>query len=177
MSTHTDSTPAAPAEAPDKGVGCDALLAVLDNLEGLAERWEATPVWHEPLFRDGRININTGDLHDIAVLLRWAQETRKTLADYLALSSIDGRVERQPLRAKLKSLSSANDKVEPALARQRILAPCGPNLLPSLDGPPKPLGFAASDGSNDWFGRNARTRVRRLLLAATPSLTILLLRL
>ena len=28
MSTQPDSTPAATAEAPDKGVGCDALLAV-----------------------------------------------------------------------------------------------------------------------------------------------------
>ena len=108
MSTQPDSTPAATAEAPDKGVGCDALLAVLENLEWLAERWESTPVWHEPLFRDGRININTGDLHDITVLLRWAQETRKTLAVYLALSSIGGRSERQPLRAKLKALSAAN---------------------------------------------------------------------
>lgn len=32
MSTQPDSTPAATAEAPDKGVGCDALLAGLRTL-------------------------------------------------------------------------------------------------------------------------------------------------
>lgn len=31
-------------------------------------------------------------------------ELRKTLREYLALSSIDGRAERQPLREKLKAL-------------------------------------------------------------------------
>jgi hypothetical protein len=115
MTTDNEIKQAAPAETPDSGrCAVDALLAVLENLEGLAERWESTPVWHEPLFREGRININTGDLHDIAVLLRWAKETRKTLADYLALSSIDGRAERQSLRAKLKALSPPNTKISGA---------------------------------------------------------------
>ena len=31
MSTHPVSTPAAPAKAQDKGVGCDALLALLNE--------------------------------------------------------------------------------------------------------------------------------------------------
>lgn len=76
-----NSTPQVSAGAPRPGVGSSDLLAALENLEGLAERWESTPVWHEPLFRDGRININTGDLHDIAVLFRWAQRAHAALED------------------------------------------------------------------------------------------------
>ena len=40
MSTQTDSTPQAPAKAPDKGVGCDALLAVLNEWKKRVARLE-----------------------------------------------------------------------------------------------------------------------------------------
>ncbi len=49
------------------------LPALLKNLEALAERWEQTPVWHDPPFLDGEVHIRTGHLRDIAALVRWAQ--------------------------------------------------------------------------------------------------------
>lgn len=37
MSTQHDSTPNAPAEAPDKGVVCDALVSILEGAAQIAE--------------------------------------------------------------------------------------------------------------------------------------------
>lgn len=54
-------------------VASDALLAAVKRLEPLAERWEETTVWHDPPFYDGRINIDTGDLKDIATVVRAIQ--------------------------------------------------------------------------------------------------------
>ena len=45
MSTQPDSTPQATAEAPDKGVGCDALLAS-ENERPNAPVWKSY-VWHK----------------------------------------------------------------------------------------------------------------------------------
>ena len=47
------------------------LYAAVKNLEELAQRWEDTPCWHNPVFRDGQISISTGKLHDIYVVIRW----------------------------------------------------------------------------------------------------------
>lgn len=50
------------------------LLAAVERLEGLAERWEETEVWHEPTpFLNGTIKITTGDLRDIATIVRGIQ--------------------------------------------------------------------------------------------------------
>lgn len=48
-------------------------LSAVGRLDGLAERWEETTVWHEPPFLDGEIHITTGDLKDIATLVRHVQ--------------------------------------------------------------------------------------------------------
>lgn len=52
MSTQPDSTPAATAEAPDKGVGCDALLALIrsepdtdSHIFRWEGKWEVTNEW------------------------------------------------------------------------------------------------------------------------------------
>jgi hypothetical protein len=61
------------AEQPSpEGLSSSALLAA-ERLEGLAERWEETEVWHDPPFLDGRINITTGELRDISTVVRFIQ--------------------------------------------------------------------------------------------------------
>ena len=52
------------------------LLSVAEKLRPLAERWEKTEVWHNPLFLSGKINITTGDLRNISELLRRLQQYR-----------------------------------------------------------------------------------------------------
>lgn len=60
MSTENVSTPAAPAEAPDKGVGCDALLAVR------LSAWE----WHHFLseIEDGILCVANRDQTNARIL-------------------------------------------------------------------------------------------------------------
>ena len=52
------------------------LLSVAEKLTPLAERWEKTDVWHDPLFLSGKIEITTGDLKNISELLRRLQQYR-----------------------------------------------------------------------------------------------------
>jgi hypothetical protein len=49
----------------------------VDSLVGLAERWETTKVWHNPPFLDGNIEINTGNLRDISIVVREMQKVLK----------------------------------------------------------------------------------------------------
>ena len=51
-------------------LGSTPLFDALERLQGLAERWNETEVWHDPPFLDGTIKINTGDLRDIATVCR-----------------------------------------------------------------------------------------------------------
>ena len=38
-----------------------------DTLKKLSKRWNDTPEWHDPPFLDGKIQITTGDLREIAI--------------------------------------------------------------------------------------------------------------
>jgi hypothetical protein len=42
----------------------------LERVQGLADRWDSTEVWHNPPFHDGRIHIDTGDLHAISNVMK-----------------------------------------------------------------------------------------------------------
>lgn len=46
------------------------LFDAITRLQGLADRWNDTPEWHNPPFLDGRIHITTGGLRDIATACR-----------------------------------------------------------------------------------------------------------
>ena len=51
MSTQPDSTPQAPSEAPDKGVGCDALLASDGHIYEINQGYSGIYIMH----RDGTV--------------------------------------------------------------------------------------------------------------------------
>lgn len=121
MSTQPDSTPAATAEALDKGVGCDALLAGLRTLalraypelkssricsrhrdQGHYECTICYPDWHALLSEHMRVS---GELYD----------------QLLALSGLrdpdNGRIGTSAIVAELRrKLSSANTEVRHARA-------------------------------------------------------------
>lgn len=66
------------AQKPANPCACDPeLAAAVERLRGLAERWEETPEWHDPPFLEGQIQITTGELRDIAILLRRFQNTHE----------------------------------------------------------------------------------------------------
>lgn len=79
------------------------ILQAANRLEHLAERWERTEVWHEPPFLDGRIHITTGDLKDIATLVRSIKE--------------------KPMRGKCPACGSDNTRCCPELTNDAIEHP------------------------------------------------------
>lgn len=83
------------------GVGCDAWLATLTYQAEIRE----DDVKHHEYRGDSAMSAAARD--QAATLRRMIEESkelRATLSACLSLSSIDGRAERQPLRAKLKTL-------------------------------------------------------------------------
>jgi hypothetical protein len=57
-----------PTNTDRDSVESTALFDAVARLQGLADRWNETPEWHNPPFLDGRIHITTGDLRDIATV-------------------------------------------------------------------------------------------------------------
>ena len=53
------------------------MMAAIAELDGLAQRWEQTRVWHNPPFLDGTIHITTKDLRAIWIMVRALQKFQK----------------------------------------------------------------------------------------------------
>lgn len=83
------------------GVGCDAWLAMLAYQ---AEIREDDAKHHEYRGDDAMARAARDQAATLRCMIEESKEIRATLAEYLSLSSIDGRAERQLLRAKLKAL-------------------------------------------------------------------------